>query len=106
MMQIQNDIKGIDAILRVSKAAMLMEPMAGDFNDLLMVAPVRRVMIVAEALSKAAGINETLSAMAVSCGVIGHLRDEGRRRGNGDIVVHGAFLSDFDRVLARETDHA
>jgi len=105
-MQINTEHSGIQSILHVSKAVMLMEPMAGDFNDLLMVPPVRRVMIVAEALAKASAKNETLSAMARENSVISHLREEGRRRGNGDIVVPRAFASDFDRFVAREGSHA
>lgn len=105
IMQTKTEQSGIQSILQVSKAAMLMEPMAEDLNDLLMVPPVRRVMIVAEALAKASAKNETLSAMVRENSVISHLREEGRRRGSGDIVVPRAFVSDFDRVPAREGGH-
>jgi hypothetical protein len=93
------------AILQTSRAVMLMEPMAADFNDLLMVPPVRRVMIVAEVFVKASSNNDSLNAMVNSKNVFADLREEGRRRGNGDVVVPRAFESDFERVVAREGKH-
>jgi len=85
---------------------MLLEPVADDFNSLLMQPPVRRVISVAEALTKAAAINGTVDKMLRSTEVIRALREEGRARGAGDIVVAKAFTPDFDRHLAREAPGA
>lgn len=104
-MQNTPEPNGIQNILRVAKAVTLMEPMAEDLNDLLMVQPVRRVMIVAEVLAKASSMNESISAMMRDGNAMGHLREEGRRRGSGAIVVPQAFVPDFDRVVAREGGH-
>lgn len=104
-MQHKPDLSGHQAILRVAKAVTLMEPMAEDLNDLLMVPPVRRVMIVAEVLSKASDQNDAINSMVREANVMTHLREEGRRRGSGDIVVPQAFVNDFDRVVVREGGH-
>lgn len=92
---------GMPDVIRVGRAAMLMEPMAEDFNSLLMVPPVRRIMIVAENLVKASSMNATLERLVGSTGVMNALRKEGKARGAGEVVVPQAFIADFDRP-ARE----
>lgn len=93
---------GMNDVLSVCRATMLLEPLAHDFNNLLMVAPVRRIVTVAETLAKAASMNSTIEKMVAERGVLVALRDEGRARGAGDVVVPKAFVPDFDRVAARE----
>ena len=89
-------------VIRVGRAAMLMEPLAEDFNSLLMVPPVRRIMIVAENLMKASSMNVTLEQMVETTGVMQALRKEGKARGAGEVVVPKAFIADFDRPERRE----
>lgn len=96
----------MQVIVKTGNAVMMMERLASSLNDLPMVAPARRVMIVAETLAKAAEENEMLRELVRSSGVISHLRDEGRRRSGGEIAFPRAFLPDLDRQTLREGSHA
>jgi hypothetical protein len=98
--------KGMDAIVAAGRAVMLMEPFAEDFNALPMMPPVRRIMTVAEVFNRASAANEMLEKLIHGSGVMSALRDEGRARGAGDIVVPQAFIPDFERHVAREVTNA
>ena len=100
------DAKGMEDVIAMGRAVMLMEPMAADFNELLMASPKRRVMMVAEAFNKASAFNDTLKGMIDSKNVMVSLFNEGRRRGSGEVTVPAAFLSDLvASVTVRETAH-
>lgn len=94
------------SILAAGRAAMLLEPVAEEFNSLLMQPPVRRVLCVAEVLAGVARKNDTVAQIIDRDNVMGALRDQGRSRGAGGIVVPQAFTPDFDRQFAREAGNA
>lgn len=94
------------AIIRAARAAMLMERMAVDFNDLPMLPPLKRVMVVGQALIKARDLNPSVENILGEVDALNALRDEGRRRGAGEVQVSAAFVSDFNRSVAREGGHA
>lgn len=93
-------------VVSVGRAVMLFEPLAEDFNNLLMEPPVRRIMTVAQTLRKAAEINDQLGQIIRESGAMAVLHDEGKARNNGEVVVPKAFIPDFDRAAARETSNA
>lgn len=96
----------VKSIIRASRASMLMERMAADFNDLPMLPPLKRVMVVGQALIKARDLNPSVEDILLKNDVINALREEGRRRGAGEVQVSAAFVPDFNRNAAREGGHA
>ncbi|MDO9099714.1 MAG: hypothetical protein Q7V53_03070 [Caldisericota bacterium] len=99
-------IDQMKAIIRTSRAAMLMERMAADFNDLPMLPPLKRVMVVGQALIKARDLNPSVENILGEVDAFNALREEGRRRGAGEVQVSAAFVPDFNRSVAREGGHA
>lgn len=93
-------------IIRAARASMLMERVAVDFNDIPMLPPLKRVMAVAQAIIKAQDLNPSIEEIVVKSECLAALRDEGRRRGAGEVQVSAAFVPDFNRAVTREGGHA
>jgi hypothetical protein len=102
----KNESHSLHAALNAGRIAMLLEPVAEKFNDLLMNPPIRRVISVAESLNFVASNNETIYKIMNESGVISSLKEEGRSRGAGDVVVPQALVPDFERKIARESNNA
>lgn len=84
--------------LRVCCFATLMEPMAGAFNDLMIVDAVKRVQMVAAAVNDACQKNETLMVAVKEKNVIRTLWAEAKLRQSGEVVSPKAVLPDLVRV--------
>lgn len=95
----------IKKIMNASRLVMLMEPMAAEFNDILMTAPIRRVILVAEVLKIASDLNDSIGNNVKSSNVMQALFNESKRRGDGSLVMPKAFLPDLENLPSRELSH-
>lgn len=93
---------GVAAVVEMGRISMLMLPVARALNDLTIVAPTRRVLSVAAVLNEASEQSDQIARLMNEFGVVDCLREEGRARGTGEVVVPKAFVVDFDRGQPRE----
>jgi hypothetical protein len=92
---------GTRNILDVCRRVMLMEPVAGDFNQLPMTEPTQRVKAVAMVLVNAANEHDFIRRIVEETGVIKSLHAMARDRAGGEISLP-TLLADLPRMPERE----
>ena len=95
----------VASVVDVCRCVMLMEPVASDFNSILMTDPVQRVKDVGKCIQKAAEGNDVLRKMAANRNVFPLLFAAAKSRLSGQFVAPKAFLPDLVRGVKRESQH-
>jgi len=89
-------------LLDTCRAITLMMPLAVEFNDIPVVSPAKRMVLVGRVINQAVDQNERLLDLVRESGAVQVLREALMRRQNDPLACGAAFLADIDSPTERE----
>lgn len=93
---------GMNTILDVCRRVMLLDKVAGEFNELPVLEPTERVKKAAVVIIEAANRHDFVRDFVAKSGVMNALRDVARGRAGGDVLQLPTLLPDLPATSRRE----